>query len=57
MTAALFAHAAGASVIILEADDKLGGEPGIYNHRSANMDSGLLEALGPEMTKDERMRT
>src|SRR3984957_12811063 len=28
-------------------------EPGTHNHRSANMDSGLLAALGPGMTRNK----
>ena len=31
-------------------DDKLRGKSEIHNHRSVNMDPGLLAALGPGMT-------
>ncbi len=43
MTAALFAHAAGASVIILEADDKLGG--------ATRLSGGVVYAAGTSVQK------
>ena len=45
MTAALFAHAAGASVIILEADDKLGG--------ATRLSGGVIYAAGTSVQKEK----